>query len=574
MTSRRIAAPRAVSTGANLVTLGLVAFAVVFSPFTLPAALVTAYVVLGRLEPRGRDISRIAVASIAINLVSVELLPLWHYLLPWLVPAIPEGWNAVLAHEVGLFRFYFDLVTFSPWVIVSLWLTAPFGIPVGMLLGAGLVRWAEYSAADAEWHPLVRRKELVRRLDVSLASIWHTYNHDAQKQCSAPPLGVVIEGDLQGWTEGPYLVAPPSARALGMLVAGASGSGKTVTLERKVAIDAAAGRQVIFVDCKGTDPELRARIEAAYLSARPYAGVFEWPDQPLNAWLGDGQEVSNRLMQMQDYSEPYYEALSKGLIRYAVEAPDIDGRGPCRSSADFLARLNADYLRRAYEGTPDADIIASLLRKPETLDGVRMRYASFFASLGGAFDGRCSFHDFDLVMLRVPTLAMPSDAEAAIRMMLVDYGHYATVRKPRTDADSTLIIDEFSAVASAAPLVTNLAERLRDVGCQTLVSVQSWEGLGADDDKRRRLQAALAGGTILHRVASPEEFLKPSGTDRVLEGSEQVNAGGVGEQGSLRMAHHMKISPDEVRQADVGEAWLIRGGKHLRFNVIRNQDKP
>ena len=42
----------------------------------------------------------------------------------------------------------------------------------------------------------------------------------------------------------------------------------------------------------------------------------------------------------------------------------------------------------------------------------------------------------------------------------------------------TLIVDEFSAVTGAAPLLIDLAERVRDAGGQAVVSVQSWEGLG------------------------------------------------------------------------------------------------
>ena len=565
------ATPRASSAGASLIGLGLLAGTWLFSPIAVVTAVFTAHFILTRLEPQGRRIIRAAKFWLMCAFIGGLMRPLYTWI-PGMPPELSSSVSAGLdSHTYWLLEFYRDFVMLSPAVLVDLFFTAGLGVPVGMIAGVVLVRWAEHSAAGAEWHPLVRRRKLVERYEQRWGVITSTYDLDYQKGCIHPPLGVATDGDLPGWYQGPFLVIPPKVKALGLLIAGDSGSGKTVTLERKVTIDAHEGRQVVFADCKGSDPELMDRIEAAYLAAQPNARVIRWPEQPLNAWLGDSQAVTNRLVQMQEYSEPYYQSVGDSAVRLVLQAPDHDGRGPCRSSADFLERLSADYLKRAYEGTLEAEVVASLVRRPDALDGVRMRYANFFAALRGAFDGEASFDDADLVLLRVPTLAIRSDAEAALRMLLVDYGHYATVRKPRTGRDSVLIVDEFSAVTSASSLVTNLAERVRDVGCQIVVSVQSWEGLGANDDERQRLQAALAGGAIIHRTPAPERFLEAAGTVRDVEQSAQVDELGATSMGSVRMGHRMKISPDLVRQADTGEAWLIHQGKFAHFFVIQNQ---
>jgi len=81
----------------------------------------------------------------------------------------------------------------------------------------------------------------------------------------------------------------------------------------------------------------------------------------------------------------------------------------------------------------------------EHLAGARLRYADFFAALAGAFDrGAWSYEDVDLAVLTVPTLLSEAEAEAAMRVVLEDYGHYATGRKPRQGEDAVLILDECS----------------------------------------------------------------------------------------------------------------------------------
>jgi hypothetical protein len=91
--------------------------------------------------------------------------------------------------------------------------------------------------------------------------------------------------------------------------------------------------------------------------------------------------------------------------------------------------------------------------------------------------GHWSYEDVDLAQLTVPTLLSKAEADAAMRVVLEDYGHYATVRKPREGEDALLVLDEFSALASGVDSAINLAERVRDVGFQVVVA-ESVEGLG------------------------------------------------------------------------------------------------
>ncbi len=564
--------PRAASDGAHPLVVTITILAVIFSPVTIAGALYAAHQVVTSVHRKEREVLGQAGWAL-VSWVCIWFVLFHQHLTLWgkeVVPAEMEV-GVVGLHLFALVSLYggFFAVDLGA-VVAGLFFGGGLGWPVGMCLGVALVRWADRCSAGAEWHPLTRWRALQAGFRQRLEVIALSVDTAAIARCSAPPLGVALDGDLRGWTEGPYVVVPPSAGALGLLIAGEPGSGKTVTLERKVALDAAAGRQVIFVDCKGTDPDLPWRIEAAYRHARPTVRVLQWPTRPLSIWNGDPAQLFNKLKASFDYNDPYWEAVGDVAVRLALTGPDVDGRGPCRSTTALLERMTATYLKRAYAGTSDEENVASVLRKAESLDGLRMRMVQLFDTLHGGFDGDKSFEDFDLIVLTVPSLAIKNDAEAMVRLLLSDFGQYAAMRKPRRGRDATIVIDEFSAVTTAAPVAINLAERIRDVEAQLVVSVQSWEGLGTDDDERRRLRNALAGGVLLQRMPEPEQFLQAAGAVRESEVSAQIDDSGSTAMGSMRSGYHFKIRPDDVRSALVGEAWLIHQGHNLRLQVLPN----
>jgi hypothetical protein len=128
-------------------------------------------------------------------------------------------------------------------------------------------------------------------------------------------------------------------------------------------------------------------------------------------------------------------------------------------------------------------------------------------------------------------LLSKSEADAAMRVVLEDYGHYATGRKPRRGEDALLVLDEFSALASGVDSAINLAERVRDVGVQVVVAAQSVEGLG-DHRQAPRLLASCAGGVIVQQCPDPERLLTLAGQERVLEhnlGAGFLRPSGIGQ---------------------------------------------
>jgi hypothetical protein len=160
-----------------------------------------------------------------------------------------------------------------------------------------------------------------------------------------------------------------------------------------------------------------------------------------------------------------------------------------------------------------------------------------------------------------------SEADAAMRVVLEDYGHYATGRKPRQGEDAVLMLDEFSALASGVDSAINLMERLRDVGVQVVVAAQSIEGLG-DHRQAPRLLASCAGGIVVQQCRDPERLLALAGEVRVLEHNWELDFYGPRGLAKARMGERPRIDPEAVRQARPGEAWVIQAGQSIHLRVL------
>jgi len=443
-------------------------------------------------------------------------------------------------------------------VLTQLWL----GVPVGILAAALAVALAEHAAGGAEWSPLARRRALVdqRAADRKTAKL---LAKPQDHKLDAPVLGIALDGDLPSWVQGRYVVPPAHLRGKAMAIVGAPGAGKTVTLTRLAYVAGRMGRKVTFVDCKGTDPTLVPALVAAYRLGNPNARVGRWPATAMDMWRGTPTQVQSRLLAVEQFSELFFKRVASAGLRLALTAPDMP---PVDGSDELLRRLDADELAALWEGHPlelkDVEVIA------EHLPGTRLRYADFFAALAGAFDrGQWSYEDVDLAVLTVPTLLSKAEADAAMRVVLEDYGHYATGRKPRQGEDAVLMLDEFSALASGVDSAINLGERVRDVGVQLIVAAQSVEGLG-NQHQAPRLLASCAGGVVVHQCPDPERLLALAGTVRDVEHNWEVDRYGPRGMGKVRMRDRARVDAELVRAAAPGEVWVIQAGHAVHLRVL------
>ena len=434
-------------------------------------------------------------------------------------------------------QFLWDLVATQVWLAV----------PVG-LLAASLSVWnAERAAGGAEWSPFVRRRQRIdqRTRDRKTARL---VARPRDHKLTAPALGIALDGDLR------QLAPRPLRRPAGPAAGQGHGRGRRPRAPARPSPCCASptwpgvlGRKVCFVDCKGTDPTLVPALIAAYRLGNPSARVGCWPDTAMDMWRGTPVQVASRLLAVEQFTEPFYQRVASAGLRLALTAPDMP---PVDGSDELLRRLDVDELAALWEGRPlqlkDIEAIG------DHLPGARLRYADFFAALAGAFDRG------PLVATRTstwpsspsPPCCRKSEADAAMRVVLEDYGHYATGRKPREGEDALLVLDEFSALASGVDSAINLAERVRDVGVQVVVAAQSVEGLG-DHRQAPRLLASCAGGIVVHQCPDPERLLALAGMVRILEHNWELDH--YGPRG-LRQGPHGGPAPDRPRAGPPGPA--------------------
>jgi hypothetical protein len=311
------------------------------------------------------------------------------------------------------------------------------------------------------------------------------------------------------------------------------------------------------------------QVTCAYRLANPGAIVGFWPTQPLDCWRGDGMAIANRLLAVEDWAAEgggvYYRRMATLALQLACTPPS----GPPRTSHDFLRRLDVRKLQQLWRGDPTAQAdLEQLAADPQVLAGVRGRYSAFFRSLQGTVDGCWGLEDVDLAILTVPTIASRTDADAAVRLVLEDLGHFATKRKARVGDDVLLVLDEFSAVEGGTDQAIHLAERLRDVGVPVIFGAQSPEGLG-DQRQQWRLLHTIGGGLILHQTPNPEALVGLAGTVRAPEQAWQLDAWGPAGQARVHMADRPRVDPNQVRQLHPGEAFLIQSGRAVKLSMLQ-----
>ena len=205
-------------------------------------------------------------------------------------------------------------------------------------------------------------------------------------------VGALLSGDLFEWGRRDggrlWLAYPEADLSRHGVVVGAAGSGKTETLLRLSYLAARVyGWQIVFLDAKG-DAATRERFVAAMLHAGiDAASIRTFPAQGYDGWRGDVRALVNRLMEVSDFSEPYYREMALRVLDLATSAPP----GPPRSSPDLLGRLRKTALRIAYRARPEAAEVDDLAERD--VAGVANRYRALFGALGGSLDGPWAFED-------------------------------------------------------------------------------------------------------------------------------------------------------------------------------------
>jgi hypothetical protein len=478
-------------------------------------------------------------------------------------------------HPWWLLLHGYGMGSLVTWPLLVFACQAPLGLPVGAMVGALSVARGERLAAGADWSPYRQRQAIVSEVhavrQVARASRRH---HEPTNPAMSPALGIAYPGgDLYPWLRRRgrviEVVIPEREQRLAMAVLGIPGSGKTVTLLRRVWIAARSGMRVVFVDCKGTDPGLAWQVTCAYRLANPGAVVGFWPTQALDCWRGDGMAITNRLLAVEDWASEGGGLYYRRMATLALQLACTPASGPPRNSQAFLRRLDIRKLQQLWRGDPTAQAdLEQLAADPTVMAGVRGRYSAFFRALAGTADGCWGLEDVDLAVLTIPTIASRTDADAAVRLVLEDLGHFATRRKARVGDDVLLVLDEFSAVQGGTDQAIHLAERLRDVGVPVIFGAQSPEGLG-DERQQWRLLHTVGGGLVLHQTPNPDPLITLAGTIRTPEQAWQLDPWGPAGQARIHMEERPRVDPNQVRQLHPGEAFVIQAGRAVKLSILQ-----
>jgi len=353
------------------------------------------------------------------------------------------------------------------------------------------------------------------------------------------------------------------------VVIGSTGTGKTTLLLRLWAgfmaaglrrYAAGAGRRPLLVvlDCKGgaSSRKVADRTRRVLRDAGARSTAI-WPDEAsLSLWTLPPDRLVTTLLDLIEHGTggaAYYTDVMEALVALAVCAPC----GPPVSSADFLARLDADWLAASYGANGDGEAVATIRSGKRAFEDVKLRFSALWRRLGAGLDGGSSFADADAWYCVLEGTAEVSVAEAQARALIDLLAFHAL----GGDQEILLCVDEFSAVSRRLP-ISRLYERSRSLGLAVQVSAQSWEGLAGSEDERQRVAATAEGGIWLLRTPRPSPVADLAGTLPTMDTSRRFSGGGPwGDDGLSRTTRAPVLDGDLVRRLDVGQVcYVYRGG--------------
>ena len=453
----------------------------------------------------------------------------------------PPGWRVAGAP----YRAWLDMwrLAAAGHLAAAAVVVAPAAIPLGLLTGglAWAVRIYQMETGAGGLSP-GSAVSFDRRQ-------WRRQARSARARIAAPgavPLthrnGDVVIGGMIRAVRHPAraIMALPYARLRShQVVIGTTGTGKTTLLLRLWAgfMATALSRQaagtgrrplLVVLDCKGGADSRRIadRARRVLRDAGARATAI-WPDDAsLSLWNLPPGRLITTLVDLIEHGRgaaAYYADVMEAIVALAVQAPPA----PPANAADFLARLDADWLMAAY-ASGDADALAALRAGAQLIPDVALRFRSLWRRLGTGFEPAGSFADADAWYCILEGTAETAVAEAQARALVDMLASY--ISGPGADADVLLAVDEFSAVSRRLPIWA-LYERARSLGLAVQVSAQSWPGLAADEDERYRIAATAEGGIWLLRTPHPDPIAGLAGSRRYVDSTRRLVAAPPGTAG-------------------------------------------
>ena len=288
---------------------------------------------------------------------------------------------------------------------------APAAIPLGLLAGGLAWSWRIYALETGSGGLSPSAPAAFDRRQ------WRHQVRTARARISAPgtvPLllrdGSVVAGATIRTVRHrarPLTALPYPRLRSHQVVIGTTGTGKTTLLLRlwagfirhgmhRYGTGAGSRPLLVVIDCKGgADSRRIAERARRVLRGAGAAATAIWPDEAsLSLWALPPAQLISTLSDMIEHGTggaAYYADVLEEIVRLAVAAPC----GPPHGAADFLARLDPDWLRLAYAASPDAAQTALLGAAARQVADVALRFRTLLRRLGAGLDGPGSFGDAD-----------------------------------------------------------------------------------------------------------------------------------------------------------------------------------
>ncbi len=366
------------------------------------------------------------------------------------------------------------------------------------------------------------------------------------------------------------------------LVAGATGSGKTVTQAWIATRAIAHGLAAVVVDPKG-DRWLCEQVRCAALAAGRRFIVWA-PGAPAvyNPYArGSETEIADKALAGERFTEPHYQRQAQRYLGHAVRALRAAGREVSLARlVEALDPVGLELLARDLQPEQGRAVHAYLdsltPRQRSDLTGVRDRLAILAESDVGPWldPATADVECFDLLEAVREGAVVYFSLQADSRPLLAQMLGSAIVQDLQTvvsalqerPAQCLVVIDEFSAIA--AEHVARLFARARSAGVSLLLGTQELSDLRLPG-RETLLEQVLGNLTsvIAHRQAVPEsaELIARLAGNR---GAWRTSVSSDGRSTRTRVQEHL-VTPEEVMSLPRGVAAVIRLSSPRSASIAR-----
>jgi conjugal transfer pilus assembly protein TraD len=372
------------------------------------------------------------------------------------------------------------------------------------------------------------------------------------------------------------------------LIVGASGAGKTTTLETILAQQIARGRPVVAIDMKGSPAFASALAEAARDAGR---GLRVFAPEGATHWNplahGGPTALKDMLMSAERFSEPHYQRAAERYLQTALtvlgavhpERPPalsevVDVMAPARLAAFArrspapLARRVADYVASlpGDQANAAAGLGTRLALLSESVAGPLLEPASTAAGRGGAeIDLASALDGGDVVLFSLNSSTygkLASQLGALAIQALTSASGRRLERGGAARAPATVALDEFSALG--ADNVLSLLARGREAGISVLLATQELSDLERAARGFRDQVLGITALKLVHRQevdASAVAISSLAGTEPAWRETRQLPALGGGgrlaSRGSRSEVERPVVHPNEIKRLSTGQLVLL-----------------